>query len=121
MGYETDGAPQAAGDMDPIDALLADVNQVMAQPTALDAEPPRIPDQRPPRSREEENRAHLEMQQAMWEPNPHGLPLKEVVRLMREKRAAKEAAALTMPTVAYEPNYASDAARIADYRERGLI
>lgn len=122
MSHESLDAQPAAGGYEDIELLLKSVDAAMALPTALDAEQPRIP-QQPKRSRDEVDRAHHEMQEAMWEPNPQGLPLAEVARLRRERIARQDAQALARPTEEYDyqPSFASDAARIADYEERGLI
>lgn len=122
MSHESLDAQPAAGGYEDIEMLLKSAEDALARPTALDAEQPRIP-QQPRRSREDADRAHFEMQEAMREPNPLGLPLAEVARLRRERIARQEAQALARPAedYDYEPSFASDAARIADYEERGLI
>ncbi|MFI5275413.1 MAG: hypothetical protein ACHQT5_01155 [Candidatus Saccharimonadales bacterium] len=120
MAHESLDPQPASGELDDIELLLQSAEAAMARPTALDTAAPRIPEQ-PRRTREEQDRAHYEMQEAMWEPNPEGKPLAEVARERRERLARRAADALAVPVVAYEPSFASDAARIAGYEERHLI
>jgi len=121
MSIESIGNTPGDNGLDDIEALLAEAREALDQPTALDRMQSVIPKQSEPLDRDAADHEHFLWQEAEFHPMFNKLPRHEVVALMRAEEASRKAAALAMPWEEHVSNYGSDLARMAQYREDGLL
>lgn len=120
MSNESIGGTSGGMGFDDIEALLAEAQDVMRQPTALDTNQSMIPAQSEPLTRDEADHRHHLMQEAEFDPLFGKLSRQEIVELRLAEEATQRAAALATPDQEYVPSHETDKRRVAAYLARKL-
>jgi len=121
MSIESAGGTSEGTGYDAIEELLAEARDALDQPTALDTMRSMIPEQSAPVDRDEADHMHFLAQEAEYHPMFNSLPRHAVIALMLQEEASRKAAALATPWQQHVSNHGSDLARIARYKEDGLL